>query len=60
MASETLKQAFRTDVGPLLAQARAEAGGAIAPIAAYRASLLPGQSFAETRPASQGTSGGIV
>ena len=59
MASETLKQAFRTDVGPLLAQARAEAGGAIAPIAAYRASRYRAK-VAETRPASQGTSGGIV
>ncbi len=59
MASETLKQAFRTDVGPLLAQARAEAGGAIAPIAAYRASHYRA-SVAETRPASQGTGGGIV
>ncbi len=59
MASETLKQAFRTDVGPLLAQARADAGGAIAPIAAYRASHYRAE-VAETRPASQGTSGGIV
>ena len=59
MASETLKEAFRTDVGPLLAQARAEAGGAIAPIAAYRASRYRA-SVAETRPASQGTGGGIV
>ena len=59
MASETLKQAFRTDVGPLLAQARVEAGGAIAPIAAYRASRYRA-SVAETRPASQGTGGGIV
>ncbi len=52
MASETLKQAFRTDVGPLLAQARAEAGGAIAPIAAYRASRYRAE-VAATRPASQ-------
>ncbi len=59
MASETLKQAFRTDVGPLLAQVRAEAGGAIAPIAAYRASHYRA-SVAETRPASQGSGGGIV
>ena len=59
MASETLKEAFRTDVGPVLAQARAEAGGAIAPIAAYRASFYRA-SVAETRPASQGTGGGIV
>ncbi len=33
-----LKRAFTTDVSPLLAVARMRAGGAIAPIAAYRAS----------------------
>ena len=33
-----LKRAFTTDVSPLLAIARLRAGGAIAPIAAYRAS----------------------
>ena len=37
LASETLKTAFRTDVEPILAMARYEAGGAIDPIAAYRA-----------------------
>jgi L-rhamnose isomerase/sugar isomerase len=38
MATQTLKAAFRTDVEPILAMARYEAGGAIAPVAAYRAS----------------------
>ncbi len=36
MAHRTLKAAYETDVGPLLAMARAEAGGAIDPIALYR------------------------
>ncbi|SNS86621.1 L-rhamnose isomerase / sugar isomerase [Sphingomonas laterariae] len=38
MAFQTLRQAYRTDVTPILAKARAEAGGAIDAIAAYRAS----------------------
>ena len=37
-AFQCLRQAYRTDVSPLLAQARADAGGAIDPIATYRAS----------------------
>lgn len=38
MASDVLKRAYRTDVEPILAEARRRAGGAIDPIAAYRAS----------------------
>ena len=38
MALQTLKHAFTTDVTPILATARLRAGGAIDPIAAYRAS----------------------
>ena len=38
MALQTLKQAFTTDVGPILAMARRRAGGAIDPVGAYRAS----------------------
>lgn len=38
MALQTLKQAFTTDVSPILAMARYRAGGAIDPVAAYRAS----------------------
>jgi L-rhamnose isomerase / sugar isomerase len=38
MALQTLKQAFTADVAPILAMARYRAGGAIDPIAAYRAS----------------------
>jgi L-rhamnose isomerase/sugar isomerase len=38
MALQTLKQAFTTDVGPILATARVRHGGAADPIAAYRSS----------------------
>lgn len=54
-----LKRAFTTDVSPLLAIARLRAGGAIAPIAAYRASGYRAQK-AKERPAIAGTSAGIV
>jgi L-rhamnose isomerase / sugar isomerase len=54
-----LKRAFTTDVSPLLAVARLRAGGAIAPIAAYRASGYRAQKARE-RPAVAGTSAGIV
>jgi L-rhamnose isomerase / sugar isomerase len=54
-----LKRAFTTDVSPLLAIARLRAGGAIAPIAAYRASDYRAQKAME-RPAIGGTSAGIV
>ena len=46
MASQTLKAAFRTDVEPILAMARLKAGGAIDPIAAYRAERLSRQGRA--------------
>jgi L-rhamnose isomerase/sugar isomerase len=54
-----LKRAFTTDVSPLLAIARLRAGGAIAPIAAYRASGYRAEKARE-RPAIAGTSAGIV
>lgn len=54
-----LKRAFTTDVSPLLAIARLRAGGAIAPIAAYRASGYRAQKARE-RPVIAGTSAGIV
>jgi L-rhamnose isomerase/sugar isomerase len=38
MAFQALRTAYRTDVTPILALARAESGGAIDPIAAYRES----------------------
>ena len=59
MATQTLKVAFRTDVDPILAMARLQSGGAIDPVAAYRASGYRAKVSAE-RPAVAGGSGGIV
>ncbi|RCW20890.1 L-rhamnose isomerase/sugar isomerase [Ciceribacter lividus] len=59
MASETLKRAYRTDVEPILAEARRRHGGAIDPVATYRASGYRAKVAAE-RPATKGGSGGIV
>lgn len=58
-ASETLKAGFRTDVEPILAEARRRAGGAIDPIAAYRASGYRARVAAE-RPQQAAGGGGIV
>jgi L-rhamnose isomerase/sugar isomerase len=58
MAAQTLKQAFHTDVTPLLQKIRMEAGGAADPVMAYRASGYRKQ-MAAIRPAS-GPSSGIV
>ncbi|WP_417413301.1 L-rhamnose catabolism isomerase [Hoeflea sp.] len=59
MATTTLKQAFRTDVEPILAMARLEKGAAIDPVAAYRASGYR-TKIANERPAVSGAGGGIV
>jgi L-rhamnose isomerase/sugar isomerase len=59
MALTMLKQAFTTDVSPLLAMARYQAGGAIDPIPVYRASGYR-QHKAEERPATGGVTAGIV
>lgn len=59
MATETLKRAYRTDVEPILAEARRRAGGAIDPVATYRASGYRARVAGE-RPAVKGGSGGIV
>jgi L-rhamnose isomerase / sugar isomerase len=59
MALATLKQAYTTDVAPILAMARQRAGGAIDPIATYRASGYR-QQKAEERPASLEATAGIV
>ncbi len=59
MASETLKDAFRTDVEPILAMARMENGGAIDPVGTYRASGYR-QKVASIRPTVTGAGGGIV
>ncbi len=59
MASETLKRAYRADVEPILAEARRRAGGAIDPVATYRASGYRNKVAAE-RPASAAGGGGII
>ncbi len=59
MATETLKSAFRTQVEPILAMSRYEAGGSIMPIATYRASGYRAKVSRE-RPASKSGGGGIV
>ena len=58
-ASQLLKAAFQTDVSPLLQRVRLDAGGAIDPVGAYRASGYR-QRVAEERPAAVGGGGGIV
>lgn len=58
-ALATLKQAFTLDVAPIIAKARQNAGGAIDPLATYRASGYR-QRKAEERPAAIGISAGIV
>lgn len=58
-ALATLKEAFTTDVSPILATARAENGGAVEPIAVYRASNYRAAK-AKERPAQTGISAGIV
>jgi L-rhamnose isomerase / sugar isomerase len=59
MATRTLKQAYRTDVEPILAMARMKSGGAIDPVGAYRSSGYRAK-VAKQRPAVAGGSGGIV
>ena len=59
MALSTLKQAFTTDVSPILARARLDAGGAIDPVGVYRASGYR-TAVGATRPASGRRGGGIV
>ena len=58
-ATQLLKTAFQTDVTSLLQRVRLDAGGAIDPVAAYRASGYR-QRAAEERPAIAGGGGGIV
>src|SRR5712692_9731306 len=59
MALQTLKQAFTTDVEPILAMARHRAGGAIDPVGVYRASGYR-QRAAQARPAAARLGAGIV
>ena len=59
LATQTLKAAYRTDVEPILAMVRKEKGGAIDPVAVYRAAGYRGRVAAE-RPAVASGGGGIV
>ena len=59
LALQSLKQAFTTDVEPILAMARHRAGGAIDPVATYRASGYR-QRAAQARPAAARLGAGIV
>jgi L-rhamnose isomerase / sugar isomerase len=60
MALDTLKGAFTTDVGPILAMARYRAGGAIDPVGLYRSSGYR-RRMADARPATSARlSAGIV
>jgi L-rhamnose isomerase/sugar isomerase len=59
MAHRTLKLAYETDVAPLLAAMRVAAGGAVDPIAVYRAAGYRARK-AGARPAPAATRAGIV
>jgi L-rhamnose isomerase/sugar isomerase len=59
MASNTLKNAFNTDITPILAMARARQGGALDPISTYRASKYRA-NVAQVRPSTGGSGSGIV
>jgi L-rhamnose isomerase/sugar isomerase len=59
MASETLKRAFFTDVTPIQQMARFRQGGAIEPIACYRACDYR-KALADQRPVVRSGSSGIV
>ncbi|TPE53026.1 L-rhamnose catabolism isomerase [Amaricoccus solimangrovi] len=59
MATTTLRQAFRTDVEPILAMARLGKGAALDPVLAYRRSGYRARVAGE-RPAVTGGGGGIV
>jgi L-rhamnose isomerase/sugar isomerase len=59
LGHRTLKAGFVTDVSPILAEARRRSGGAIDPIATYRASGYRPQKTKE-RPPVEGSRSGIV
>ncbi len=58
-ALRIFKAGFVTDVSPILAEARRRSGGAIDPVAVYRASNYRAHK-AKERPAAPGSSSGIV
>lgn len=57
MAAATLRAAFRTDVEPVLAMARLRKGGAVDPVATYRASGYRA-AVSAVRPRVSGAGGG--
>jgi L-rhamnose isomerase/sugar isomerase len=57
MARDTLVAAFETNVAPLVAMARSRSGGAIDPIASYRASGYRQQKAAERAELASGPAG---
>ena len=59
VARQIVKQAFITDVSPILAEARRRKGGAIDPLIAYRGSGYRAAKAAE-RPAAGVAAAGIV
>jgi L-rhamnose isomerase / sugar isomerase len=59
LAAQTLKRAFTTDVSPILAEARRRNGGAVDPVATYRASGYR-ERKANERPVIAAGGGGIV
>ncbi|ATU95983.1 L-rhamnose catabolism isomerase (plasmid) [Phyllobacterium zundukense] len=59
MASDALKRAYRTDVEPILAEARRRSAAAIDPIATYRKSGYR-QQIGKERPVSAAGGGGII
>jgi len=59
IALKSLKDAFNTDVRPILAMARHRSGGAIDPVAVYRSSGYR-QRVARARPASARLGAGII
>ena len=59
LALQTLKEAYHTDVEPILAMARHRAGGAIDPVGVFRASGYR-QRVAQSRPAGARLGAGIV
>ena len=50
MAFQALRRAYNTDVGPILAMARRETGGAVDPIAVYREAGWRARKAQERRP----------
>ena len=58
MAFQALRRAYNVDVGPILAKARMEAGGAIDVLATYRTSRWRERKAQERKPVGLGA--GIV